>query len=347
MSDRTADPLHRSDTEPAETVFVLDDERALLGGMQALLARAGYAVRTFTVPDEALAELGPDTPKVLVTDYSMPGLNGLEVTEQALAENPWLKVVLVTGAGDEKVAQAALRTGVFDYITKPFDGEQFVQTVFRAFMAHARDSSAHASEGWLRSEVERQTTLIRSMTVGTLKALMNAQEARIRHFKGHSEAVARSAAGVAQALELSRDEIASIKTAGLLHDIGMIAVSDAIVNKPGALTPEEVRAVQAHPQRGAEIVAPMEHLAEIRRYILEHHERLDGSGYPDGKRGDEISLGGQIVGLAEAWTALTEDRSFRSGKSAIEAIETLSGTEGAWFSRDLLTALRRAQISRK
>ncbi|HKK93730.1 MAG TPA: HD domain-containing phosphohydrolase [Longimicrobiales bacterium] len=327
-----------------ETVFVVDDEPDMARGMQTLLERAGYEAHRFTEPEAALGAVTETMPKVLVTDYFMPSMNGLELAERVLEENPVVKVVLVTGAGNESVAQSALRAGVTNYVTKPFQADNFVQIVLEAFMAHAREEYAHASEAWLRDEIVRQTGLIRTMTVGTLKALLNAQEARTPHFRGHSQAVARASARIAHTLGLPKEEVSSIQTAGLLHDLGMIAVPDAVVNKPGKLTREEFDAVKTHPRQAAEILAPMKHLGPVVRYIVEHHERLDGSGYPDGKSGDEISMGGQIVGLAEVWTALTEDRSFRSGKSRAEAVETLSGTEGSWFSSDVLRALRMSEI---
>jgi len=325
-----------------ETVLVVDDEPEIAKGMRMLLERAGYDAHHFTEPDAALKEVEERAPKVLVTDYFMPSMNGLELAERVLEEDPTVKIVLVTGAGDEGVAQSALRAGVTNYVTKPFESEEFVHIVLEAFMEHARDEYAHASESWLRDEVARQTGLIRTMTVGTLKALLNAQEARTPYFRGHSQAVAKGSARIARTLGLPREEVSSIQTAGLLHDLGMIAVPDSVVNKPGKLTREEFDAIKTHPTQAAEILAPMKHLGPAVRYILEHHERLDGSGYPRGKSGDEISLGGQIVGLAEVWTALTEDRSFRSGKSEAEAVETLSGTEGSWFSAEVLRALRQS-----
>lgn len=339
--DRTGPPSFRS--EGPETVFIVDDEAEVLRGMQLLLERSGYEVHAFTDPAEALARVDENGPKVLVTDYNMPSMNGLELVERVLDENPHVKIVVVTGVGDERVAQAALRAGALDYVVKPFDADELGRAVRGAFLAWAREEYAHASEGWLREEVERQTELIRSMTVGTLTALLNAQEARTPYFRGHSQAVARCSAGIARALDLTRSEVSSIQTAGLLHDVGMIAVSDVVVNKPEKLTREEVAAISAHPVRGAEILAPMKHLGEARRYVLEHHERLDGSGYPDGKKGSEISLGGQIIGLAESWTAITEDRPFRDRMSRADALETLAGAEGTWYDADLLRALRRSE----
>ena len=122
----------------------------------------------------------------------------------------------------------------------------------------------------------------------------------------------------------------------------MIAVPEYLVDKPEPLEPEEYVVVRSHCRKGVEILAPMTHLGFSVRYILEHHERLDGSGYPDHKRGDEISLGGQIVGLAEAWTAILEQRSYRPPLTRGEAIEMISATSGVWFAPELIKTLRDA-----
>jgi putative two-component system response regulator len=141
------------------------------------------------------------------------------------------------------------------------------------------------------------------------------------------------------ALGLPDVEVTAVRTAGLLHDVGMIAVPDVIVNKPGSLDADERKTIQDHCTRGAEILEPMEHLGPAITYVLEHPERISGSGYPHGKRGDEISLGGQIVGLAEAWMALIEHPSYRSAMSKTDAMGTLVGATGR-FSADLIEALR-------
>ena len=143
-------------------------------------------------------------------------------------------------------------------------------------------------------------------------------------------------------LDLSDEEVEAIRQAGLLHDVGMIAVPDGVVNKPGRLSESELEVIRNHCRKGQEILEPMAHLRSVGRYVLEHHERLDGTGYPDGKGGDQISLGGQIVAVAETWTALTEERSYRPSTPKAEAMEAIREASGQWFSGPLVQALRAA-----
>jgi putative nucleotidyltransferase with HDIG domain len=179
--------------------------------------------------------------------------------------------------------------------------------------------------------------------LGTLDSLVNALEARSSHFSGHSQGVADRAERIARAVGVSDEEVHFIHSAGLLHDIGMIAVPDSVVQKPGALDRRETELIREHCRTGARILEPMTHLGPAITYVLEHHERLDGSGYPEGKRGDEISVGGQIVGLAEAWTALLEERTYRDRMPEADARATLSAASGSWFADDLVKALFRVE----
>lgn len=324
----------------SDPLFLVDDNEGVLESLGKFLTRAGYQVRTFTSGEQALEAIQEDAPKVVVTDKNMSGMDGLELARRIAELHPRTRVILMTGVGDEATAQAALRAGVSDYLAKPFDMQELARSAHKAFMAYAQDEYTEATEFWLHREVNRQTREIRQLTLGTLASLLNVLEARSPHFKGHSQAVGDCAEGIARALELPEAEIEAIRTAGLLHDIGMIAVPEGVLEKPGDLTAEELKAVQAHCRRGAEILEPLTHLGPATTYIHQHHERLDGSGYPQALRGEDISLGGQIVGLAETWTAMTEDRSFRDRMTEPEAMDTLTAASNRWYSARLVNALR-------
>jgi putative nucleotidyltransferase with HDIG domain len=343
LMSTSPDPIFDLTDDDADPVFVVDDDPAVLKSVQLLLERTGHDVRGFTSPDQALAEMSEGFPKVLVTDLDMPGMSGLTLAEKALEIDGNMRVIMVTGVGNEQTAQAALRLGITDYVMKPIGMADLSRAVQKALLTHVRNEYAQGMDEWLREEVRRQVEVVQDVTVSTLDALLNALETRSTYFRGHSQTVAECAAGIARALDLPAEDVRTIRVAGLLHDIGMMGVPDAIVNKSSALDAEEYEAVKAHCRDGAEILAPMTHLGDSVTYVLEHHERVDGTGYPDGKRGDELSLGGQIVGLAEAWTALTEDRPHRERLSNDQAIDTLMESAGAWFAPDLIEALRRSK----
>lgn len=327
----------------AEWVYLVDDDPQVLRTVERLIVASGYRARSFQDPEEALREIGRVQPRILIVDFDMPGMTGIELAERALKSSPELRVIMATGAGDEETAQATLRLGFSDYLRKPIDHRELSAAVQKAFMDIARDEYQREMDSWLRAEVRRQTQAVQDVTLATLESLLNALEARSAHFKGHSQSVAVSAAGIARELDIPEPEVRAIRTAGLLHDIGMIAVPDDVVDKPGELNPDEFAAIRDHCRKGAEILEPLTHLGPVVRFVHEHHERVDGSGYPDQKRGDEISLGGQIVGLAEVWTALTEPRAYREGMTKAKALTMLEGHAGSWFSEELIAALRASE----
>lgn len=320
-------------------VLVVDDDKTSLTLMVAFLERIGHPVRSFSDPLDALDAIRAQPPKILVTDLVMPNLTGLELAEEARALDPDIGVILVTSYGDESTAEAAVRLGLSGYLPKPIERSTLTRAVLRAFLRRAADDHHRAMVKWMDDALARNAQEIREVTLGTLTSLINALDARNSHFRGHSQAVAMQAAATAQALDLDEAEVEAVRTAGLLHDIGMIGVPDALVEKPAALTPAEVKIIRAHCETGAAIMKPMKHLGPSIHYVAEHHERWDGSGYPDGKSGDEISLGSQIVGIAEAWTAIIESRAYREGRSREEGMEILLAHQDEWFTEKVTLAL--------
>lgn len=342
-------PLPTSDGAPAHgfeprsldsvTVFVVDDDPGVRSVMARSIQNAGYAVHQFPSGNDALDALRETRAGVVVTDRAMPGMTGLELVERALEVDPDIRFIVVTGTGSEAAAQASLRLGVTDYLTKPHDPAELVSAVHRAAMQYSIAALTRNRDMWLRREVHRQTERIRDVTTGVLATLLNALEARHAHFRGHSQAVSDFAASLARAAGLADEDVEEIRVAGLLHDIGMIGVPDSIVGKPRELSVQERRIIETHCEKGAEILAPLAHLSRPAQYVLDHHERLDGSGYPARKRGSDISLGGLVVGLAETWSGLTEDRPYRDRVSSAEAIATLAAAKDVWYPANLLGAL--------
>lgn len=325
-------------------IVVVDDERTSLAFLSATVSRIGHPVRSFSDPTLALRSIADGPPHVLVTDMVMPGMSGVDLAREARRIDPDIEVILISGYGDDSTAAGASGLGVSTYLSKPIGTDVLSRALQKALVTRGMKTYRRAMVNWMYTAMARHAEELKEVTLGTLEALMNAMDARSRHFKGHSRAVALHAAGVAQSLGLEDDEIEEVRAAGLIHDIGMIGVPDSIVDKPDALTDEERDLVRKHCWLGATILGPMKHLGPATLFVLDHHERWDGSGYPNGKKGDEISLGGQIVGIAEAWTGFVEARPYRQGHSQAEGVEMLREHEGRWFSEDLTSALIESDI---
>ncbi|MFH1768997.1 MAG: HD domain-containing phosphohydrolase, partial [Candidatus Omnitrophota bacterium] len=170
----------------------------------------------------------------------------------------------------------------------------------------------------------------------TIKVLTEAIDAKDHYTKGHSDRVTNFSVKIAERMGLSDEEKENIRKAGLVHDLGKIGLSEKILNKPGGLTPEEFEEVKKHPAKGAEIIEPIKALVEVSNIIRHHHERVDGKGYPDGIKGEEIPLEARIMAVADTYDAMTSDRPYRKGYSKEKAVEEIKNCAGAQFDPDVV-----------
>lgn len=358
----SADPLEFDGGLAADVAFpvpeespivVVDDEPAVLDLLARVLQKEGYPVEAFASAHDALARVARGRVALLISDIQMPEMSGIELVRQALEEDPNLATIILTGVGDTGTAVESLRLGIDDYLEKPIAVNGLVESVGRSLRRRAQNIYRRKIEIWLREEVARRTAAVErrsealaSESVTTLSALVRAMEAKDPYLKGHSRRVSALCKEIGRALELPDDELEDLGVAGLLHDIGMIAVSESILHKAGQLTEEEYGRVRNHVEVGASILEPLPHLARAVELLRCHHERLNGSGYPRGLRGSDIPLAGQIVGLAESYAALTEERSFRPACSPVEAIDTLQGSRDIWYDGHAIDALQRVVAGR-
>lgn len=334
-------------------IVVVDDEPEILDFLERVLRREGYPVETFGSAHDALERVARGGVALLISDIRMPEISGIELIRQALEEDPNLAAVVLTGAADAGTAIESLRLGIDDYLEKPISVDGLVESVGRSVRRRAQNIYRHKIEIWLRAEVSRRTAAVTrrseelvSESVTTLAALVRAMEAKDPYLKGHSRRVGALCKDVGRGLNLPREDVDDLGVAGLLHDIGMIAVPESILHKTGQLTKEEYGRVRDHVEIGASILEPLPHLARAIGFLRCHHERLNGSGYPRGLRGPEIPIHGQVVALAESYVALTEERSFRPACSPAEAIDTLQASRDIWFGGNALDALKQVVIDR-
>ncbi len=321
------------------SVMVVDDDPTTVALLSAHARRFGYSVHGYLDPTDAMEAIPRIRPDVLVTDMVMPGMTGADLAREARRLVPEIEVILITGIGDDRTARAVQELDAADYLLKPIDPDHFARVLREALVRQGSKQYQRHMLNWMYRSMAEAEARTAELTLGALEALMQAMDARSQDFTGHSRAVALLAAAIAQELGLSEAEIETVRRAGLLHDIGMIGVPDAIVLKPGKLTEEELEVVRTHPEVGARILSPIKHFSMEARYVLDHHERWDGSGYPEGKRGEDISLGGQIVGVAETWTGITEHRAYRAARTASEGYELLMEHRDEWFSGRVIEAL--------
>ena len=338
----------------ARRVLVVDDEDAIRVAISKFLRTRGYEVVAANSGASAIEQLQLERFDALLCDIRMPGMAGTEVVPRAIELRPNIAVLMLTAVNDAPTATEVLANGAMDYLMKPIELSDLALAVERAL--HKRDLEVQQRnvERLIREEValstdelRREQTALAEISLGVVRALVNAQEAKDVFLRGHSQRVAASAAAIATALLLSDDEVEALRLAGQLHDVGKIGVPESLLNKPGPLTDEEYARVQDHVRVGIAILAPLSLSELVTSAIQDHRERWDGRGYPRQLAGEEISIGGRILGAADAFDAITSPRAYREPLGPHEAIDLLAAEEGSRLDPRVFDALKRVVLQRK
>lgn len=325
--------------------LVLDDaEMNNLIMVASLRPLAGCVPHDFTVPAEALAfaEAHASEIGVVITDYEMPGMNGIGFI-RTLRRIPGLAnvpIVMVTSHDQRSLRREALEAGATDFLAKPADPVEIrarVTNLLALSMAHRiqREHAAH-----LACEVAAAVALVEEREREIVSTLMRAAEHRDSDTGDHIARVAAYVGLIAEALGLPEAEGRRLCLAATMHDVGKIAMRDAILLKPGPLTPEERREMERHAERGRRILGGSR--SEVMRLAAEiagcHHERWDGGGYPYGLRGEAIPLSGRIVAVADVFDALTTVRPYKPAWPPERARAYLAENAGAHFDPRVVEA---------
>jgi HD-GYP domain-containing protein (c-di-GMP phosphodiesterase class II) len=254
---------------------------------------------------------------------------------------------MLTGVNDAPTATEALARGAFDYMLKPVELADLHQAIERSLHRRELLIDRRNIDRVIREEVNAQTKDLLEMSIGTIHALINAMEAKDIYLRGHSERIAELAATIGEALGLDPDTVENVRVAGRLHDVGQIGIREAILNKPGPLTPDEYEHVKEHVRISVEILGPLTIVRGALQYIQDHHERWDGQGYPNGKAGDKISIGGRILAAADAFDALTSHRAYREPRSPKDTLTYLESHVGGLLDPRIYEALTSVVRGRK
>src|SRR5579859_2146882 len=328
----------------AERILIVDDEDSIREVVSSMLTSSNFVCTQAQSGKEALALLqSGEEFELMLSDMMMPIMDGEALLAATKERFPDMPVVMVTAMHDISVALNAIRNGAYDYLLKPFDREQLLATVRRALENRRLKLENRAYQTNLealvtaRTEQLRQaiTTLERSYDI-TLEALGNALDLKDAETEGHSKRVTAFTIAIARAMGLSSDQIRVIARGAFLHDIGKMAIPDAILRKPGSLTPEETAIMREHCFRGYQMLRKIPFLAEASEIVYAHQERFDGTGYPRGLSGQNIPLGARIFSIADTLDAITSDRPYRAAQSIQVAREEVERFSGRQFDPDVV-----------
>lgn len=331
-----------------DSVLLVDDESGIRGLMTRWVESIGYQARQAGNAEQALEQMSDAPSAVAVCDIRLPGRDGLWLADQLRHEYPDTAVIMATGVHDVDAAVTSLRSGVVDYLVKPFGRDRLREALHRGVEFHRTSVDARQWRQSLETELgarRKQLADALSEVEITSQAALNGMLAmltvRDRAAFDHAHRVAALATRVASALGLETAAVEEVERAALLHDIGKIAIPEAVLWKPAPLTDEEREIMRRQPQLGHEVLRNMPFLAHAADIVLATQERFDGSGYPRGLRGEHIPVGARIIAAVDAYDAMTHPRVHRDPIAPSEAIFELQRCRGSQFDPQVIDAMLR------
>ena len=317
-------------------VVIVDDQQINVTLMQALIGKVGGCTPvSFTDSQKGLGWCLDNEPDLVIVDYMMPELNGIDFIRRfrsadGTAEVP---VLMVTADHEREVRYNALESGATDFLTKPVDRMEFLSRVKNMLALRRSHLSLADRAATLAAEVKKATAEIQAREKETVMRLAKAAEYRDPETGAHILRMANYSQVIARQMGLPEDVHEMILQAAPMHDLGKLGTPDHILLKPGRLTPEEMDIMKRHARDGFEILrgSSSAMLQMAARIALAHHEKFDGSGYPDGVRGEDIPLEGRIVAVADVFDALTSERPYKKAWEVSAAVDLLKEGRGAHF----------------
>ncbi len=329
---------------PNDRILVVDDEETIREIVSSMLGGAHFQTRQAASGIEALSILeSGDEFDLVLSDLMMAEMDGIALLERAKERYPDMPIVMVTAVHDIQVALQALRNGAYDYLLKPFEREQLLATVRRALENRRlkRENDAYRTnlETLVAARTQQWKTALSSLEKSydiTLEALGDALDLKDAETEGHSRRVTAYTIAIARKMGLPKEHVNVIARGAFLHDIGKMAIPDAILLKPGKLTPDEMAIMREHCYRGYKIISRIPFLAEAAEIVYSHQEFYDGSGYPRGLKGEEIPLGARIFAIADTLDAMRTDRPYRKAQSIQAARAEIEKWSGRQFDPQIV-----------
>ncbi len=306
-----------------KTILVVEDSKTIQAVTKDGLEAAGFEVALADDGQHALDIIDEVKPDVLLTDLNMPRMAGGELCNRLfnMEAYKFMPIVVMSSITDKPLMRRLIQDGVTAFIVKPFNVDMLVVTMEKLLSDHFQ----HMLEERERLVLEQK------LTIGSISSLINALEARDKYTSGHSEAVTRLSVAIAKELGFDNSEMMRLQIAASLHDLGKIGVRDNVLLKPGKLTDPEYKHIQTHTVVVQDILKPLHDMDDVLEAASSHHEKWDGSGYPNGLKGEQIPLIGRIIAVADVYDALTSDRPYRDGMPVEKAMKIISEGVGTHF----------------
>jgi response regulator RpfG family c-di-GMP phosphodiesterase len=331
-------------------ILVLEDEKDIQSLVIAMLKIRGFTADIAGCVADARAAMAKARYDVMLVDVHLPDGSGLGLTEPGHPDAPL--IIVMTGSNDIQTAVQAIRNGAIDFITKPFTVGHFLQRIDKAieewrtrrslqYYARALESLVQMKSDEL-SRSSRQIDDVCDMTVVALGAALNLKDSETAD---HSARVSQNSVKLGTLLGLSEFELKNLKWGAYLHDVGKIGIPERVLLKQGDLLPEERRVVEKHPVMGQMMIRNIEFLGFATDVVLAHHERFDGTGYPNGLKGERIPLNARIFSVMDTLDAMTSDRPYRAALPMAAVAAELEDKSGSQFDPEIVEVFLGAPAS--
>ncbi|MBU0988489.1 MAG: HD domain-containing protein [Proteobacteria bacterium] len=351
----------------AESIVFVDDEISVLKALKRLLIDEPYEILIFNSPLEALKKIEKTPPAVVISDQCMPEMEGTRFLKKVRDISPETVRIILTGYADAEAAIDAINQGsVFRFVSKPWEDDMLKLTIRQAVehyklvaenkrlfqLTQEQNQELRSLNHNLETRVEERTRQLGQSTEKlkhTLSKLQNTLEATIHaiamtveirdpYTAGHQRRVSNLAGAIAVEMGLSQDQIEAVRMAGIIHDLGKISVPAEILSRPGRLTAIEFSFIKMHPEVGCDILKDIEFSWPIAQIVLQHHERIDGSGYPQGLSGEETLIEAKIIAVADVVEAMASHRPYRPALGVQKALEEISSQKGMLYDTKAVDA---------
>ncbi|MBI5556382.1 MAG: response regulator [Deltaproteobacteria bacterium] len=321
----------------ATKILAVDDTQSIGTMISRWLASEGFGCDTATNVDDALDLLQQQQYELIISDIMMPGRNGIELLEIVKEVYPDTAVIMATAVDDRKTAVNTLQLGAFGYVIKPFDRNEFIINVVNALERRRLTIASKEYEHRLEQEVRDRTRDIRRREEEIALRLISASGYRDEETGEHIKRLGLYSAAMAEALGWEQEIIDYLRIAAPMHDVGKIGIPDEVLRKPGKLSADEFQIIKGHSEIGERILGgssiPLLQLAAS--IALSHHEKWDGSGYPQGLRGEAIPAAARIVAVADVYDALSNDRVYRAAMPEEKVLQIMNEGKGSHFDPEI------------
>jgi len=328
-------------------ILVVDDEESIRHLLSRMLLRGGYECTLAADAAEARKFIKDLNFELILCDVNMPGESGIDFIRYIAAEYPDTATMMVTAVDDPEIAETALEAGIYGYLIKPFNANEVIINVRNSLRRRELEIADQTYRRDLEQKVEERTAELQETLEGTIFALTMTVEYRDPYTSGHQQRVSDLASAIAKEMGFPKDKIMGIRMAGVLHDIGKIAIPVEILSKPGRLSKTEFELIKNHSQVGYDILNSIKFPWPLSQIILQHHERMDGSGYPNGLLGKEILIEAKILGVADVVEAMASHRPYRPALGIDKAVEEISINKGKFYDTEAANACLRVFKDKK